>query len=54
MKIRRLGAIRVVTGSCYQLENPAGGYILMDCGLFQAGSRRNHETSLRPRANHKT
>ncbi|MDR0548535.1 MAG: MBL fold metallo-hydrolase [Deltaproteobacteria bacterium] len=37
MKIKCLGAIRTVTGSAFQLECPAGGYILVDCGLFQGG-----------------
>ncbi|MDR0622478.1 MAG: MBL fold metallo-hydrolase [Deltaproteobacteria bacterium] len=49
MKIKCLGAIRTVTGSCYQLENPQGGYTLIDCGIFQGGRQtelRNFNTAL--------
>ncbi|MDR1546273.1 MAG: MBL fold metallo-hydrolase [Deltaproteobacteria bacterium] len=49
MKIRCLGAVRTVTGSCFQLENPAGGLTLLDCGLFQGGRQtelRNFNTAL--------
>ncbi|MDR2387637.1 MAG: MBL fold metallo-hydrolase [Deltaproteobacteria bacterium] len=49
MKIKCLGAIRTVTGSCYQLENPNGGYTLIDCGIFQGGRQtelRNFNTAL--------
>ncbi|MDR1166867.1 MAG: MBL fold metallo-hydrolase [Deltaproteobacteria bacterium] len=47
MKIRCLGAIRAVTGSCYQIKNPQEGYTLLDCGLFQGGRQtelRNFNT----------
>ncbi|MDR2199253.1 MAG: MBL fold metallo-hydrolase [Deltaproteobacteria bacterium] len=47
MKIRCLGAVRTVTGSCFQIENPHGGYTLLDCGLFQGGRQtelRNFNT----------
>jgi metallo-beta-lactamase family protein len=47
MKIRCLGATRTVTGSCFQIENPRGGYTLLDCGLFQGGRQtelRNFNT----------
>jgi metallo-beta-lactamase family protein len=47
MKIKCLGAVRTVTGSCYQLENPGGGFTLLDCGLFQGGRQtelRNFNT----------
>ncbi|MDR3153065.1 MAG: MBL fold metallo-hydrolase [Deltaproteobacteria bacterium] len=47
MKIKCLGAVRTVTGSCYQLENPGGGLTLLDCGLFQGGRQtelRNFNT----------
>ncbi|MDR3134465.1 MAG: MBL fold metallo-hydrolase [Deltaproteobacteria bacterium] len=54
MKVKCLGAIRTVTGSCYQLENPKGGFTLIDCGLFQGGRQtelRNFNTALyRPEA----
>ncbi|MDR1111058.1 MAG: MBL fold metallo-hydrolase [Deltaproteobacteria bacterium] len=49
MKIKCLGAIRTVTGSCFQLENPDGGLTLIDCGLFQGGRQtelRNFNTDL--------
>jgi metallo-beta-lactamase family protein len=50
MKIRCLGAVRTVTGSCFQVENPErGGYTLLDCGLFQGGRQtelRNFNTQL--------
>ncbi|MDR2340028.1 MAG: MBL fold metallo-hydrolase [Deltaproteobacteria bacterium] len=51
MKIRCLGAVRTVTGSCFQVENPVakGGYTLLDCGLFQGGRQtelRNFNTPL--------
>ncbi|MDR1039745.1 MAG: MBL fold metallo-hydrolase [Deltaproteobacteria bacterium] len=47
MKIKCLGAVRTVTGSCYQLENPGTGLTLLDCGLFQGGRQtelRNFNT----------
>jgi metallo-beta-lactamase family protein len=47
MKIRCLGAVRTVTGSSFQIENPKGGYTLLDCGLFQGGRQtelRNFNT----------
>jgi metallo-beta-lactamase family protein len=54
MKIKCLGAVRTVTGSCFQLENPKGGFTLIDCGLFQGGRQtelRNFNTALyRPEA----
>ncbi|MDR2368490.1 MAG: MBL fold metallo-hydrolase [Deltaproteobacteria bacterium] len=54
MKVKCLGAIRTVTGSCFQLENPKGGLTLIDCGLFQGGRQtelRNFNTALyRPEA----
>ncbi|MDR1313766.1 MAG: MBL fold metallo-hydrolase [Deltaproteobacteria bacterium] len=54
MKIKCLGAVRTVTGSCYQLENPGGGLTLLDCGLFQGGRQtelRNFNTPVyRPEA----
>jgi metallo-beta-lactamase family protein len=37
LRIRCLGAVRTVTGSCFQIENPGGGLTLIDCGLFQGG-----------------
>ncbi|MDR0354254.1 MAG: MBL fold metallo-hydrolase [Deltaproteobacteria bacterium] len=49
MKIRCLGAARTVTGSCHQLENPKGGFTLIDCGLFQGGRQtelRNFNTAV--------
>jgi metallo-beta-lactamase family protein len=49
MKIRCLGGVRTVTGSCFQIENPKGGFTLLDCGLFQGGRQtelRNFNTSL--------
>ncbi|MDR1487290.1 MAG: MBL fold metallo-hydrolase [Deltaproteobacteria bacterium] len=49
MKIRCLGAVRTVTGSCFQLQNPHGGITILDCGLFQGGRQtelRNFNTSL--------
>jgi metallo-beta-lactamase family protein len=48
MKIRCLGAVRTVTGSSFQIENPKrSGYTLLDCGLFQGGRQtelRNFNT----------
>jgi metallo-beta-lactamase family protein len=49
MKIRCLGAVRTVTGSCFQIENPKGGITLLDCGLFQGGRQtelRNFNTPI--------
>ncbi|MDR1086362.1 MAG: MBL fold metallo-hydrolase [Deltaproteobacteria bacterium] len=49
MKIKCLGAVRTVTGSCFQLDNSSGGLILLDCGLFQGGRQtelRNFNTDL--------
>ncbi|MDR2612403.1 MAG: MBL fold metallo-hydrolase [Deltaproteobacteria bacterium] len=49
MKIKCLGAVRTVTGSCYQLENPGAGLTLLDCGLFQGGRQtelRNFNTQV--------
>lgn len=49
MKIRCLGAVRTVTGSCFQIENPSGGFTLLDCGLFQGGRQtelRNFNTPI--------
>ncbi|MDR1607229.1 MAG: MBL fold metallo-hydrolase [Deltaproteobacteria bacterium] len=49
MKIKCLGAIRTVTGSSFQLDNPSGGQILIDCGLFQGGRQtelRNFNSAL--------
>lgn len=49
MKIRCLGAVRTVTGSCFQIANPGGGVTLLDCGLFQGGRQtelRNFNTAL--------
>ena len=31
------GAAREVTGSCYLLESPAVGRILLECGMHQGG-----------------
>ena len=49
MRIRCLGAVRTVTGSCFQIENTGGGLTLIDCGLFQGGRQtelRNFNTAL--------
>lgn len=35
--LKFLGAAQEVTGSCYQLESPSTGRILLDCGIHQGG-----------------
>ncbi|MBA4416674.1 MAG: MBL fold hydrolase [Syntrophus sp. (in: bacteria)] len=45
MKIRFLGAARVVTGSCYHLST-GGMQILVDCGMYQG--KNSDETNRRP------
>ena len=37
MKVKALGAVRTVTGSCYRIEMENGHKVLLDCGLFQGG-----------------
>ena len=37
IRITCLGAAGSVTGSCYLVESPGMGKILVDCGLFQGG-----------------
>ena len=37
IRITCLGAAGTVTGSCYLVESPGMGKILVDCGLFQGG-----------------
>lgn len=37
MKIKALGAVRTVTGSCFRIEMDNGHKVLLDCGLFQGG-----------------
>ncbi|MDR1922269.1 MAG: MBL fold metallo-hydrolase [Candidatus Adiutrix sp.] len=47
MKIKALGAVGTVTGSCFRLELDDGRQILLDCGLFQGGRQtelRNADT----------
>ena len=47
MKIKALGAVGTVTGSCFRLELADGAKVLLDCGLFQGGRQtelRNADT----------
>ena len=47
MKIKALGAVGTVTGSCFRLETAEGAKVLLDCGLFQGGRQtelRNADT----------
>ncbi|HBX36797.1 MAG TPA: MBL fold metallo-hydrolase, partial [Pseudohongiella sp.] len=46
-KLTFYGAAQEVTGSCYLLESPALGKILLDCGMHQGGDAvdRVHEES---------
>ncbi len=47
MKIKALGAVGTVTGSCFRLEMESGDRVLLDCGLFQGGRQtelRNFNT----------
>ena len=37
MRIKSLGAVGTVTGSCFKLEMDNGHQVLLDCGLFQGG-----------------
>ena len=37
MKVKSLGAVGTVTGSCFKLEMDNGHQVLLDCGLFQGG-----------------
>ena len=37
MRIKALGAVGTVTGSCFQIEKDNGDIVLLDCGLFQGG-----------------
>lgn len=49
MRITCLGAARTVTGSCFKIELPDNGFILVDCGMFQGGRQmelRNFDTAL--------
>lgn len=49
MKIKALGAVGTVTGSCFRLEMDNGNQVLVDCGLFQGGRQtelRNSNTSV--------
>lgn len=49
MKIKALGAVGTVTGSCFRLEMNDGRKLLLDCGLFQGGKQtelRNSNTSI--------
>lgn len=45
-----LGAAREVTGSCYLLEDPSFGRVLLDCGMHQGGDdvERRREEELPP------
>src|SRR5690554_2593738 len=36
-KLTFYGAAQEVTGSCYMLESPAIGTVLLDCGMHQGG-----------------
>jgi len=49
MKIKALGAVGTVTGSCFRIEMNDGRNVLLDCGLFQGGRQvelRNSNTSV--------
>ncbi len=49
MKIKAIGAVGTVTGSCFRLEMESGTNVLLDCGLFQGGRQtelRNANTSV--------
>ncbi|MDR0882393.1 MAG: MBL fold metallo-hydrolase [Candidatus Adiutrix sp.] len=49
MKIKALGAVATVTGSCFRLEMDSGARVLLDCGLFQGGRQtelRNFDTAV--------
>ncbi len=47
MRIKALGAVGTVTGSCFRIEMESGLNVLLDCGLFQGGRQtelRNADT----------
>jgi len=49
MKIKALGAVGTVTGSCFRIEMDDGHQVLLDCGLFQGGRQtelRNTNTGV--------
>ncbi|UQZ88702.1 MBL fold hydrolase [Deltaproteobacteria bacterium Smac51] len=49
MKIKALGAVGTVTGSCFRIEMDSGDNVLLDCGLFQGGRQtelRNANTAV--------
>lgn len=49
MKIKALGAVGTVTGSCFRIEMDDGNKVLLDCGLFQGGKQtelRNTNTGI--------
>jgi len=49
MKIKALGAVGTVTGSCFRIEMESGHKVLLDCGLFQGGRQtelRNSNTAV--------
>ena len=49
MKIKALGAVGTVTGSCFRIEMNNGHNVLLDCGLFQGGRQtelRNSNTAV--------
>ncbi len=49
MKIKALGAVGTVTGSCFRIELENGPKVLLDCGLFQGGRQtelRNSNTAV--------
>ena len=49
MKIKALGAVGTVTGSCFKIEMADGHNVLLDCGLFQGGRQtelRNSNTDV--------
>ena len=49
MKIKTLGAVGTVTGSCFRIEMEDGHNVLLDCGLFQGGRQtelRNTNTDV--------
>lgn len=49
MKIKALGAVGTVTGSCFRIEMKDGRKVLLDCGLFQGGRQtelRNTNTGV--------